>query len=82
MADRSDLFDVLDADNSGAIDISELIAGLMKLRNGGACAGRRRPGWGSVWPRERTRVAVKRCGRRSAQGSQERGAPLIVSLGP
>lgn len=36
MADRSDLFDVLDADNSGAIDISELIAGLMKLRNGGA----------------------------------------------
>lgn len=35
------LFDVLDADGSGAIDISELISGLMKLRSGGACVHRR-----------------------------------------
>merc|ERR1712139_16244 len=34
-SDRSTLFDVLDADGSGSIDISELIAGLMKLRMGG-----------------------------------------------
>merc|ERR1712190_309007 len=36
MADRMELFDVLDADGSGAIDIGELIAGLMKMRSGGA----------------------------------------------
>jgi hypothetical protein len=36
IADRTELFDVLDADGSGAIDVAELIAGLMKLRSGGA----------------------------------------------
>eukprot|EP00929_Paragymnodinium_shiwhaense_P080669 TRINITY_DN42088_c0_g4_i1.p1 TRINITY_DN42088_c0_g4~~TRINITY_DN42088_c0_g4_i1.p1 ORF type:complete len:801 (+),score=172.26 TRINITY_DN42088_c0_g4_i1:78-2405(+) len=32
--DRSDLFDVIDADGSGELDIQELIVGLMKLRGG------------------------------------------------
>lgn len=35
LSDRSELFDVLDADGSGVIDIGELICGLMKLRSGG-----------------------------------------------
>lgn len=35
ITDRSELFDILDADGSGAIDISELISGLMKLRSSG-----------------------------------------------
>merc|ERR1711959_182189 len=34
-SDRTVLFDVLDADGSGTIDIAELISGLMKLRMGG-----------------------------------------------
>lgn len=36
IGDRSELFDVLDADGSGFLDVSELIAGLLKLRSGGA----------------------------------------------
>lgn len=36
MADRADLFDTIDADANGAIDVSELILGILKLRSGGA----------------------------------------------
>merc|ERR1712039_808687 len=36
VGDRMELFDVIDADSSGSIDISELILGLLKLRSGGA----------------------------------------------
>jgi len=36
MADRNELFDVLDADHSGSVDVAELIEGLMKLRSGGS----------------------------------------------
>ncbi len=38
VADRGDIFDVLDADGSGFVDLSELIAGLLKLRTGCADA--------------------------------------------
>jgi len=36
ITDRSELFDVLDADSGGTIEISEMISGLMKMRSGGA----------------------------------------------
>jgi len=36
VGDLSDLFDVLDADSSGMLDVSELITGLLKLRSGGS----------------------------------------------
>jgi len=36
LGDKSELFDVLDADGSGLVDASELITGLLKLRSGGA----------------------------------------------
>lgn len=34
--DRNELFDVLDADGSGEIDVYEMISGLMKMRSGGS----------------------------------------------
>lgn len=36
VADRMELFDVIDADGNGNIEISELILGILKLRSGGA----------------------------------------------
>lgn len=36
IADRFELFDVIDADGNGNVDVSELILGILKLRSGGA----------------------------------------------
>lgn len=36
IADRTELFDVIDADGNGSVDVSELILGILKLRSGGA----------------------------------------------
>merc|ERR1719330_53176 len=36
ITDRGELFDIIDADGNGSIDVSELILGILKLRSGGA----------------------------------------------
>lgn len=36
LGDRMELFDVIDADGNGSVDVSELILGILKLRSGGA----------------------------------------------
>merc|ERR1719499_608275 len=36
ITDRGELFDIIDADGNGSVDVSELILGILKLRSGGA----------------------------------------------